>query len=878
MARDGLLLDVADAVASSEQVDWARARRAARVDQRRSLDSLRDLSRMFAAVGRSQDAAFRGHPSGEPHGTSFSRFALGALVALAALQVTAALVTITGYGTSVWVPRFAEGRLLALISLSSCALLLLIGGRRDHRARLLGVVFALGASSFSASFSWPLVSKVGVEGDHWILPEVFQPAVMWVFAWEFPRVHRRTGIDDLARRMAPLSVCIGSGLLIANLPFLPGDWLPSLHRRPDGIYWPTLTILTLSALSAMLWRARHATAHDARRVALLSGGIVVGIAPILLNVTIEALWPAARGFGDEHRAVISTVVFMFLLSTPCTMTYAVLAEQVLDVRMIVRASYRRLLTRRLLGVTIAAPLGGLGWLLVTQPDRTVADLMDTSSGRLLIAAVGAAALTAACRKRLLVRLDAWVYPETADHRRLLMAAGSELVQATSFSQIGEVVSVLVRRGCGARGTLLVAESAAEVTAHHFTVPAGNSVPLARTSAIAAVLESAREPMRIDPDDRASSFALLPSRDAEWVVATGATAIVPISGSGSEDLGLLPVGRRFDDGRLSPIDLDFLHALAATAGLALTRVRLADSRPDAPPACECPVCGIVASAGPARPCRCGLEYATAPVPGMLAGKFLLERRLGRGGMGAVYLAQDLGLQRNVAIKTLPVGDGPGLVRLRQEARAMAAVAHPAIAQIHGLETWRDRLLLIVEFLQGGTLAARLERGPLPGAEAISVTVTLSEALAALHDAGYVHGDVKPSNIGFASDGTPKLLDFGLARLTSADDQPAGGTLSYMSPEVLCEGRTGEADDVWSLCVVLYEMVTGHRPFIGQGAGEVAARIRRQSIRPAAVKVGQTEQIGSPSSVKSIAFVVSVLTAARSARPATARAFADALREI
>ena len=82
---------------------------------------------------------------------------------MAALQVGAALVTITGYGTSVWVPRFAEGRLLALISLSSCALLLLIGGRRDHRARLLGVVFALGASSFSASFSWPLVSQVGVE-------------------------------------------------------------------------------------------------------------------------------------------------------------------------------------------------------------------------------------------------------------------------------------------------------------------------------------------------------------------------------------------------------------------------------------------------------------------------------------------------------------------------------------------------------------------------------------------------------------------------------------------------------------------------------------------------------------------------------------------
>ena len=878
-ADDAILLDMADAVASSQQVDWDRARRAAQPDQRRSLDSLQALSRMFPALGDSHDAASGRHPSGDLHGTSFLRFALGVLVAVAALQVAAALVTITWYGTNGWVPRFAEGRLLALVSLSSCALLLLVGGRRDHRARLLGVVFALGASSFSASFSWPLVSQAAAEGDHWILPEVFQPAVMWAFAWEFPRVHRRTGIDDLARRMAPLSACIGSGLLIANLPLLPGDWLPSLHRRADGsVYWPTLTVLTLSALTAILWRARHATRHDARRVVLLSGGFVVGIAPILLNVTTEALWPAARGFGDEHRAVVSTVVFMFLLSTPCTMTYAVLAEHVLDVRTVVRASYRRLLTRRLLGAMIAAPLGALGWLLATQPDRTVAEVMATSSGRLLIAAVGAATLMAACRKRLLVRLDAWVYPETADHRRLLMAAGSELVQATSVSQMSAVVSASVRRGCGAPGSLLVSDAAAEVSAHRFTAPTADLSPLARTSAIAHALESTREPIRVDPDDRASVFALLPSRDAEWVVVAAATAIVPVCGTGSTVLGLMAIGRRFDDGRLSPVDVDFLRALAATVGLALTRVRPANGRPDASPARECPACGVVVPAGSAKPCVCVVDYAAAPVPAMLAGKFSIERRVGSGGMGAVYLARDIGLQRLVAVKTLPVGGGSGLVRLTEEARAMAAVVHPAIAQIHGLETWRGRPLLVVEFLQGGTLATRLERGPLPGAEAAGVAVTLSEALTALHDAGYVHGDVKPSNIGFASNGTAKLLDFGLARLTHDHDRPAGGTLSYMSPEVLGGERAGEADDVWSLCVVLYEMAAGRRPFIGDGAGDVAACIRGQSVRPAAAEAEATPRTGSPSSVKLIPFVVSVLTAGRSARPATARAFADALRRL
>ena len=419
---------------------------------------------------------------------------------------------------------------------------------------------------------------------------------------------------------------------------------------------------------------------------------------------------------------------------------------------------------------------------------------------------------------------------------MLFAAGSELVQATSVSQIGEVVTASVRRGCGAQGTLLVSDVGAEVSVHHFTAPAADLAPLARTSAIAHATESTRNPIRVDPVDSASVFALLPSRDAEWVVAAAATAIVPVFGRGSEVLGLVTIGRRFDDGRLSPVGLDFLQALATSAGLALTRLRLADSRPDAPPARECPACGIVVSAGSARPCGCGVDYAVAPVPGMLAGKFLLERRLGSGGMGAVYLARDLGLQRHVAVKTLPVGDGPGLVRLTLEARAMAAVTHPAIAQIHGLETWRDRPLLVVEYLLGGTLADRLDRGPLPGAEAVGVAVTLCEALTALHDVGYVHGDVKPSNIGLASDGSVKLLDFGLARLTDDRDQPAGGTLPYMSPEVLTGGAAAEADDVWSLCVVLYEMIAGRRPFLGDGADEVAVCIRRQRIRQAAAAEG------------------------------------------
>ncbi len=197
--------------------------------------------------------------------------------------------------------------------------------------------------------------------------------------------------------------------------------------------------------------------------------------------------------------------------------------------------------------------------------------------------------------------------------------------------------------------------------------------------------------------------------------------------------------------------------------------------------------------------------------------------------------------------------------------MATVTHPAVAQIHGIESWRGRPFLVVEFLSRGTLEDRLRRGPVPAARALDIAALLAGALAALHEAGYLHGDVKPSNVGFASDGSPKLLDFGLAREAN-DATSGGGTARYLSLEVLSGRPADEADDVWSLCVMLYEMVSGEHPFAGGGADEVRDSIRRQRLRRGAT------------SSEALAFTASVLTARRAARPASALGFAYGLRGV
>jgi len=167
---------------------------------------------------------------------------------------------------------------------------------------------------------------------------------------------------------------------------------------------------------------------------------------------------------------------------------------------------------------------------------------------------------------------------------------------------------------------------------------------------------------------------------------------------------------------------------------------------------------------------------------------------------------------------------------------------------------------------------LRREPIPAPDAVSITAALADALAAMHDSGYLHRDIKPSNIGFTSDGSPKLLDFGLAREPN-DDAIAAGTLRYLSPEILSGRPPDEGDDVWSLCVVLYEMVSGTHPFAGESIDEVTEQIRRQNV------VGPdlpAKHCSPEASV--IEFAASVLSAPRSARPATARGLAYALRGL
>jgi len=773
------------------------------------------------------------------------------LVALLAPIVYLQLVVGTSalVWTSLKLPG-VPGWLLLVVSLVFIVsgTVVLAAGRWDPRtAPLAGAFFAIGSAP-AVSLISPLTRSD--DGGAFVLLvsalsiEAFFPFFLWWFVEQFPRVVRFERGGRLVTWFRLLSLWIGVGLAIINGIHILAPSLfsfdrivPFLLEGNTSAYWLLIFLLSLPAPFFIFGRLRHADRQERRRALLFVFGLAAGVLPVILAVLAEIVSPTWATIMEvpTNRMIGSFVVYGFMLTIPVTLGYSVTARRVLELKLVLSRAAQVVLARGVLWSVSAIPWLMLGTVLWSERGHPLSDIA-ASPAVIVLTSLGVLGLILVLnRSHLLAGLERLLYGRDES----LSAAVAGLTRRLSDARdVSEVTEIVHQHG----GDAIRSESAflllREQSEGGFTCSEPRCRRLHADSALTALIAVSPDPISIDPNDRISWLPLLPEEDRLWVSDTEVHLIVPISTPVDGAAALLAFGPAASGRPYGAMQRDTAVTLASAISMALARTgseraHVEPARHTELPAGECRDCGLIAETSDGK-CRCGVELWPASIPFCLGGKFRLKRVLGHGGMGVVYLGEDMELGRKVALKTLPRMRSTPLYRLRSEARSMASFIHPNLAMIFGSETWRGVPVLVVEYLEGGTLLQRLSPRNAP-VFAAEMGMKLARGVAALHSAGILHRDIKPSNIGFSAENEPKLLDFGIARiieesgsapgrptdLVMDDDLWAGaagitetdeivGTPLYLSPEVLAGEPPSPAQDLWAFHLVLWETLAGRHP--------------------------------------------------------------------
>lgn len=794
-----------------------------------------------------------------------------ALAVLALLKLVVGLAGCLGPGA----PPGSAVNAVQMIAYGLVGVLLWNGTRNDPRAEQFGLALVFLGSTFAyrplAGLLWlPAHLKVLLLS----LPFEFLAAgALWRFVGQFPRVTAPAG--GLHPVLAAISYAMAGILVLLDLS--PG-FRALVPGGMEGLRWGVFGLLLATPFPYALARTHRAAVEERVRARLFVGAMGACLGPV--GVALLVFWWRAGSNSVRWQlvhAVLVLVVQVCLLLIPLTTAYAIRVHHVLEVRFVLRRALQYAFARYTLLAVATLPFAALLAHVYGARDQSVNELVRDPAFLWLALAVGLAGVLIATRRRAFAALDRRFFREEYDAQRILSALVDKSRRAGSARELAEVIN---RELDAALHLESVAAYGRDPLSGHFRAPGGGLPALAPGSALAVLLGGSPEPLDVDLEDARSPLRRLPETEKQWLADLGTVLLVPLLGSEGTLIGFLSLGPKKSELPFSRADRELLGAVAAAGALTLENRLSRDSfgrrspdgagpTPTGPgtlspslsvvgdeqvsdeSAAECPRCGLLALPGTPACARCGSEPQRAALPLVLLGKYAVERRIGAGGMGVVYKAVDLALGRTVAIKTLPRIAPEQAMRLRREARAMVAVSHPNLALIFGAETWHGTPALVFEYLEGGTLADRLRHGPLPPVQVVQLGLAMASVLERIHAAGILHRDVKPSNIGYAGDGTPKLLDFGLARIiedtrreSSSDDGGVGsdtasvlhatgssviaGTPAYVSPEVVVGQRPTPASDLWALAVTLYEALTGKNPLAREDLHETVAAVRDADV--------------------------------------------------
>jgi len=617
-----------------------------------------------------------------------------------------------------------------------------------------------------------------------------------------------------------------------------------------GLFTFVAVVVGMVAVTARNYRLLS-DKDERRRVRWIVYSSIVGLAP---QFWYSAVAIYNRTVGPAPVPLYGLFVCAATTTIPISLAYAVVKHRVLDVKVAVRLGLQYVLAKRALQALVALPVAALVVTVVVNRHLTIVQLITESTGYLYW--IAAAGLSLKFRRPLRQWLDRRFFQEQYDREQVLLGVLDELGKVGSIEEASRLVSEQLDVALHPKSMYLWYSDVHEIV---LTYSSG------RRLASEVFPSGGRLFTLLEQDDAVVDVPLpanagLSRDESRWLARLEARLIVPITSSDERLVGVLMLGEKKSEEPYSASDRRLLQAIARQTAVARENLQLKaqvgeeqrirhDVLARLDPGLEgllkeCPTCGACFDS-PAETCdRDGRTLTLSlPVSRTIDGKYRLDQLIGKGGMGAVYEARDLRLQRAVAVKLMTshiFGEERALQRFQREARTTARLNHPNIVSVYdygALE--RGGAYLVMERIHGVTLRVEVNRaGALRPALAADWFEQMLDGVSAAHGHGIVHRDLKPENVvGQRRDSgalAVKILDFGLAKFrpfertaeaasTITEKDIVVGTFGYMPPEQLLRREVDQRTDIFALGVMLVEMLTGHRPFQGKTYGEVLRAI-------------------------------------------------------
>jgi tRNA A-37 threonylcarbamoyl transferase component Bud32 len=722
---------------------------------------------------------------------------------------------------------------------------------RDFVSRVGGWVLVVMATPFDA-FQWGIAATlralpfVAVPAMLMYVSAAFRTPMLAAFFCLFPkRLFANRGLWA-AFWAGPVAATLYALYLFGRTIYDPGHLsglAPPWVVVGFGVQSIAYLLLVLVVLPVSYWKLDTPT--DRRRFRVIVFGALTSMLFYLPRVIGTALLNVSPGFYAFFDLPAVNVIYTAgMLILPFSFAYAILKQRLFDVRVIIRRGVQYALARRML---LAIPMVAIGLLVanvLAQGRQPLFSVLKTHAATYV--AVGAlAALASTQRQKWLSALDRRFFRDKYDAQQLFHEIVEEIRRAESIEEVAPRVVARVAEGLHTNGCgLLVRKpgepyyrvvAAAPAGSLNTDLPATNKlIPLVRTLECSV------------PVTQAGSGWLgqqLPTVDKEFLQKAQIELLVPVALKEGSNEALLVLSGKLSEEPYSKEDIALLESVAGA--LALLLMRGNTIRPGRAFE-ECPVCGTCYDTGTTRCAKEGTALTLVASPRLLGGRYRLDGKLGQGGMGKVYRATDLSLNREVAVKMIRdefFADSRAIEKFRQESQVTGSFAHPNVVTVFdfGVEG-AHRVFLVIELLEGITLRQELRaKRRLDPRRTLQLFDGICAGVAAAHARGMLHRDLKPENIFLARKDARevvKITDFGIAKalpqsVDETRDTVTGalvGTMKYMSPEQVRGRSISPRWDLWALSVMAYEALCGVVPFSGDDMSLVQSAIMGVNFTP------------------------------------------------